>query len=434
MARSIGKPKLRTSVARFLGIEAGEFTAVAWSFVFFFCIMSAYYMLRSVREAMAIVSGVDNIPWLWTGTFTFMLLATLVFGWITSRYLRRQFLPWVFYFFIANVLTLYVAFKAAEIGTLDIVWISRIFFVWISVFNLFIVSVFWSFMADIYSKEQSRRVFGLISAGGSIGAMLGPLVTGVLVMQIGFENLLLISAILLTLAVVCVHRLRNWTRQSVPAERDSQPIGGSAWAGLQIVATTRYFAAIAVAMVCANFLGGVLYIYMARLVSETFASTDKHTQVFAFIDALTNMGSFVFQLLLVRHSVRKLGIGTTLALLPIASIVGFALLALNPVFIVMAGLQVLRRSVTFGFTKPASDMLYAVVSKEAKYKAKNFIDTVIYRGGDLFTAWTIKFLGFGISAISLLCIPIAILWTVLSFWIGKEYRRRDYAISIGGTP
>jgi AAA family ATP:ADP antiporter len=277
-------------------------------------------------------------------------------------------------------------------------------------------------------------VFGLISAGGSIGAMLGPLVTGVLVMQIGFENLLLISAILLTLAVVCVHRLRNWTRQSVPAERDSQPIGGSAWAGLQIVATTRYFAAIAVAMVCANFLGGVLYIYMARLVSETFASTDKHTQVFAFIDALTNMGSFVFQLLLVRHSVRKLGIGTTLALLPIASIVGFALLALNPVFIVMAGLQVLRRSVTFGFTKPASDMLYAVVSKEAKYKAKNFIDTVIYRGGDLFTAWTIKFLGFGISAISLLCIPIAILWTVLSFWIGKEYRRRDYAISIGGTP
>jgi AAA family ATP:ADP antiporter len=437
MARSIGKPTALTAVARFLGIEPGEFAAVAWSFVYFFCLMAAYYMLRSVRESMAIVSGVDNIPWLFTGTFFFMLLATPVFGWITSRYLRRQFLPWVSYFFIANILLLYVAFKAADAGLLDIVWISRIFFVWLSVFNLFIVSVFWSFMADIYSKEQSRRLFGLISAGGSTGALLGPLVTSVLVVPIGFENLLPLSALLLILGVFCVHRLRHWTRadaSSDPAQAN-EPIGGGAWAGMQLVFSTKYFAVIAVVMVCGNFLGAALYMYMARLVSEAYASTDKQTQVFALIDTLTNVGSFIGQLLLVKHAVRRLGIGMTLAFLPIASIVGFALLAFNPVFIVIAGLQVVRRSLTFGFTKPASDMLYGVVSKEAKYKAKNFIETAVYRGGDLFSTWTIKHLGgIGLGGISMVCIPIAILWTVLSFWIGNEYRRRDYAITVKGHP
>jgi AAA family ATP:ADP antiporter len=171
---------------------------------------------------------------------------------------------------------------------------------------------------------------------------------------------------------------------------------------------------------------------MAQVVSDTFASTDKQTQVFALIDALTNALSLVGQLLLVNHSVRRLGIGPTLALLPVASIIGFALLAINPVFIVIAGLQVARRSLTFGFAKPTSDMLYSVVSKEAKYKAKNFIDTAIYRGGDLFSAWTVKLLGgIGISGISLICIPIAVLWTGLSLWIGREYNRRDQALSAG---
>lgn len=439
MARTLGQSSMFTSVAHFLGIERDELKAVAWSFVYFFCLMAAYYMLRSVREAMAIVSGVENIPWLFTGTFFLMILATPVFGWITSRFPRRQFLPWVYYFFIANILLFFAAFNTERLELFGPVWISRVFFVWLSVFNLFIVSVFWSFMADIYSKEQSRRLFGVISAGGNTGALLGPLVTSALVIPIGFENLLPLSALLLLFAVYCVHRLRQWgNRAASPSApvtaQDVELIGGSAWAGARLVMTTPYFAVIAIAMVCANFLGGVLYMYMAQLVSDAFDTTDKQTQVFALIDAMTNALSFVGQLLLVKHSVRYLGIGPTLALLPIVSVIGFALLALNPVFIVMAALQVLRRSLTFGFAKPASDMLYAVVSKEAKYKAKNFIDTAIYRGGDLFSTWTIKFLmGFGLSGISLICIPIAVLWTGLSLWIGREYRRRDNTISSGGS-
>ncbi len=438
MARTIGQSAPLTAFSRFLGIEAGELPAVAWSFVYFFCLMSAYYMLRSVREAMAIVSGVENIPWLFTGTFFLMLLATPVFGWVTSRFPRRQFLPWVLYFFAANILLFFAAFTAAKYNVFGPLWISRLFFVWLSVFNLFIVSVFWSFMADIYSKDQSQRLFGVISAGGSTGALLGPLMTSVLVIPIGFENLLPLSALLLLFAVYCVHRLRAWENRTASAKASIQApesapagelIGGSAWAGLGLTINTPFFSVIAIAMVCANFLGGALYMYMAQLVGDAYESTDKQTQVFALMDAMTNALSFIGQLLLVKQSVRHLGMGPTLALLPLASIIGFALLAINPVFIVMAVLQVLRRSLTFGFAKPASDMLYSVVSKEAKYKAKNFIDTTVYRGGDVFATWSIKYLmAFGITGVSLICIPIAVIWTALSLWIGREYRRRYWAV------
>jgi len=423
---------------RVLGIEADELVAVAWSFIYFFCILSAYYMLRSVRDAMAIVSGVQNIPWLFTGTFVLMLLATPVFGWITSKYPRRTFLPWIYYFFVANILVFYAVFTYAHNSDVSEVWIGRVFFIWLSVFNLFVVSVFWSFMADIYSRTQSRRLFGVITAGGSAGALIGPIVTSIVVVQIGFRNMLPLSAILLLFAVFCVYRLRGWVRQQqshsgnevMDAVADKKAMGGSAWAGVKFVVTQRYFSAIAVALVCATFLGGATYMYMAEMVSATFEGTDRQTQVFAIMDALINAMSFIGQLLIVKHSVRRLGIGGTLALLPIVSIVGFALLAINPVFLIIAGLQVLRRSITFGLTKPTSDMLYSVVSPEEKYKAKNFIETAIYRGGDVISTWTIRFIsGIGLSGIALVCVPIAIIWAWLAFWIGGEYNRRDEASS-----
>ncbi|MEX2496744.1 MAG: MFS transporter [Woeseia sp.] len=416
---------------RVLGIEPREFVAVAWSFVYFFCLLSAYYMLRSVRDAMAIVSGTENIPWLFTGTFTVMLLATPVFGWIASRYPRRIFLPWVYYFFILNILLFFAAFIGFTDNEAIVIWVARSFFVWLSVFNLFVVAVFWSFMADIYTREQSRRLFGVISAGGSTGAFLGPALTSVLVVPLGFESLLLLSALLLGFAVYCVHRLRKWSlhrEKSDPLHKREPggPLGGSALAGIRMVFTTPYFAAIATSLILANFLGVAIYMYMAELVSVTFADTDRQTQVLAIIDALTNVLSFIGQLLLVKIAVQRLGIGITLAILPLVSIVGFALLAFNPVFIVMAAFQVVRRSVTFGLTKPTSDMLYSVVSREAKYKAKNFIDTAVYRGGDLVSAWTIRALSaIGLSGVSLVCLPLAIIWSLLALWIGRDYRRRE---------
>ena len=416
---------------RWLGIQPRELPAAAWSFVYFFCLLSAYYMLRSVRESMAIVSGVENIPWLYTGTFVVMLPATAAFGWIASRYPRRSFLPWVYYFFISNVLLFYAAFHGAAAGGMDAAWVARAFFVWLSVFNLFVVSVFWCFMADIYNQEQGRRLFGVISAGGSAGAFLGPLITSAIVIPIGFANLLLVSAGLLAFAVYCVHRLRRWARSQAPATAagamESLPaLGGSALAGFRLVATTPYLFAIAAAMVLSNFLGVAMYMYMAQLVGAAYPDTDQQTRVFALIDASSNALSFIGQLIVVKLAVQRLGIGITLAILPLVSIIGFAMLASNPVFMVIAVFQVLRRGLMYGLSKPASDMLYSVVSREAKYKAKNFVETAVWRGGDLLASWTGRALaGIGLAGVALVCVPLAAIWGAIALWIGRDYRRRD---------
>ena len=420
-------------LGRYLGIRADEVRAVAWSFAYFFCILSAYYLLRPVRDAMAIVGGVPNIAWLFTGTFTVMVIAAPIFGWTASRFPRKQFLPWVYYFFILNILIFYGLFAFTEHKEINQIWIGRAFFVWLSVFNMFVVTVFWSFMADIWSREQSRRLFGIITAGGSTGAFLGPIMTAKLVVPLGFKNLLPLSALLLLAGVYCIYQLRQWVRGrddavTTDTVASNKPIGGSALEGMRLVFAKPYYSAIALMLILANFVGVAAYTYMAELVSTTFDNTDRQTQVFAWIDAAINALSFIGQLLLVKHSVNKLGVGMTLTLLPVASAIGFALIALHPAFAVMAVFQVARRSLTFGFAKPTSDMLYAIVSAEEKYKAKNFIETAVYRFGDLVAVWSIKFLGgIGITGIALICIPIAIVWSATTLWIGREYNRLDKA-------
>ncbi len=419
-------------IARALGIRRDEFAAVAWSFAYFFCLLAAYYMLRSVREAMAIVGGTRNIPWLFTGTFVVMILATPVFGWVASRFPRKNFLPWIYYFFIANILILFAAFSYVDAKDLNKVWIARSFFIWLSVFNLFVVSVFWSFMADIYTKEQCRRLFGVITAGGSAGALLGGIVTSIIVVPIGFKNLLPLSALLLLFAVYCIYRLRRWTSQhEIGAQREAVesdvPLGGSPLAGIHRVFTSPYFRTIAFALLLANFLGGVMYMSMASMVADSFPDTDKQTQVFALLNTLTNAFSLLGQLLVVRFSVQRFGVGTTLSVLPVIAMIGFAALAMNPTFVVLAALQILMRSIGFGLTKPTTDMLYAVVSPEARYKAKNFIDTTVYRGADLVSAWCIRLMntvGMGLAGVSMVCVPLAAIWVTLAFWIGRQYNHR----------
>ena len=424
------KPE-RSLLHRVLGLERHEYYAVAWSFVYFFCVLSAYYMLRSVRETMAVEGGVQNVPWLFSSTFVVMLAVTPVFGWVASHYPRRQFLPWVYYFFVINILLFWAGFSYAINNGLSFVWLGRAFFVWLSVFNLFVVSVFWSFMADIYTREQSRRLFGVISAGGSAGALLGPLATGSLVVPIGFQNLLPISASLLLFGVYCINRLRNWVESEHRGELDSTmasaaPLGGTLLGGVTLVTRSKYLSAIGLASIIASLLGTALYMFMTELVGEAFASTDERTRTFAFIDAATNTMAMLVQLLIVKRAVWRFGVGVTLSLLPIISIIGFTLVAMNPSFLVVAAVQAIRRAVGFGLSKPTNDMLYSVVTPEEKYKSKNFIDTAVYRGGDLIGTWTVRALwGLGFAGISIVLLPFAALWVAIALWLGKAYRSYD---------
>jgi len=422
---------------RILGLKAGEQVAVGWSFVYFFCVLSAYYMLRPVRETMAVESGVGYIPLLFSSTFVVMLLVAPVFGWVASRFPRKRFLPWVYLFFIVNILLFYGGFTYAMETDQSFVWLGRVFFVWISVFNLFVVSVFWSFMADIYSHEQGRRLFGVISAGGSAGALIGPIATSALVVPIGFQNLLPVSAALLLFAVYCITRLRHWVETEHVQELNitaasSQPLGGTALGGLKAVSRSRYLLAISMGSVIASLMGTALYMFMTQLVGAEIAGADERTRLFGYIDGATNGLALVGQLLLVNRSVRRFGVGATLAILPVVSLAGFAILAISPALIAVAILQAVRRGIGFGFAKPTNDMLYSVVTPEEKYKAKNFIDTAVYRGGDLIGTWSVKFVwALGISGISLLMLPLALAWLVIAVWLGRDYQRRD-RLGIGG--
>lgn len=423
-------------IAKLLGVKPVEFTAAAWSFIYFFCVLASYYMLRPVREAMAVQSGPETIPYLFVGTFVTMLIATPIFGWVASRYARKQFLPWVYYFFILNILMFWGAFTYALNQELNYVWLSRVFFVWISIFNLFVVSVFWSFMADLYSREQARRLFGIISAGGSIGALLGGIATTALVVPIGFQNLMPISAALLLLAVLCIRQLRHWVQRQDQEEitttvTSGKPLGGSPVAGVSHVFQSKYFMAIAAKSVFASLLGTALYMFTADLVQDQITNADQRTQFFSTINVATNALALVGQLLVVKHVVARFGIGITLSILPIVSIIGFAVLAIEPTLAIVAVLTVARRALGFAFSKPTSDMLYSVVTPEDKYKVKNFIDTVIYRTGDVIGTWTVRFLvaGLGLAGTSVVMVPFAAMWAGVAIWLGRDYRQRAKAMS-----
>ncbi len=437
----------QTVMQRVFGLEKHEYFAFAWSFAYFFCVLSSYYILRPVRDSMAVGSGPNTIPWLFVATFITMIIATPIFGWVASRYPRRRFLPWVYLFFIGNILIFWLVFSIAidnapEIdGTPNHVWLGRVFFVWLSVFNLFVVSVFWSFMADIYTREQGRRLFGMITAGGSLGAVIGSAATSLLVVKIGFQNLLPIAAALLLIAIVCITQLRNWVEQTHPGDTtetaaSKKPLGGNPFSGITHVFSSKYFSAIVIISIIASLLGTALYMFMAEMVAQEIPDTDKQTQFFSNINNATSLLALILQLLVVKHVVRKFGIGVSMSILPIASIAGFIVVAIDPSLAIVGLITVLRRALGFGFSKPTTDMLYSVVTPEDKYKTKNFIDTAVYRLGDVVGTMAIKafmLIGISMTAISVVMLPFAAIWAFVAVWLGRAYRKRAKQAKLSET-
>ena len=428
-------------IERVFGPKRHEYAAVAWSFAYFFCVLSSYYIIRPVREEMAIGGGPNTIPLLFIGTFVTMMFATSIFGWVASRYSRRVFLPWVYLFFISNILIFGFVFSEARDSGADYVWLGRVFFVWLSVFNLFVVSVFWSFMADIYTREQGRRLFGLITSGGSIGALIGGLITSSLSTTIGFQNLLPLSAALLLFAIICIGRLKDWVHHEHEDDIEQtveshKPLGGNPFAGITHLFSSKYFLAIALMSLVASLLGTALYMFRAELISEAIADADARIRFFSNMNNAANTLALIAQMFLVKQVVTRFGIGRSLFLFPLASIIGFAVLALEPTLMAVAILDVVRRGLGFGFAKPATDMLYSVVTPEEKYKTKNAIDTAIYRGGDVVGTWTIRLMsiiGLSIAGIAIAMVPFAVVSAIVALWLGRDYKRKAKALKLSGV-
>jgi AAA family ATP:ADP antiporter len=413
---------------RLVNVRPGEGAALSWAFLYFFCLLCSYYIVRPMRDEMGIAGGVDNLQWLFTGTFLAMLAVVPLFGWVSSRFERRRFLPAVYVFFILNLLLFYVLFRSGVTHA----WVARAFFIWTSVFNLFVVSVFWSFMADIFSNAQARRLFGFIAAGGTAGAICGPLLTTALALPLGPANLLPVSAGLLGVALICVHRLGAW--RSMVGERDAaqsengRAIGGRALAGVQLVLRSPYLLGICLLMLLLTTLATFLYFQQAQIVRDSFSEPAQRTAVFAAMDLAVNVLTLVFQVLLTGRLVQWLGLGWTLALIPLLLAAGFLALGLSPVLAVLVVVQVLRRAGNYAIMRPAREMLYVVLGREEKYKAKNFIDTVVYRGGDALSAWAytgLTALGLSLAATAFVAVPLALLWAGIAYRLGQAQTRRS---------
>jgi AAA family ATP:ADP antiporter len=408
--------------------------ALLWSFAYFFFLLAAYYVLRPVRDEMGIAGGVRNLPWLFTATFVVMLAVVPVFGAMVARIPRRRFIPLVYHFFVANILIfwLLLTFKIAMTDT------AKVFFVWISVFNLFAVSVFWSFMSDLFASEQGKRLFGFIAAGGSAGALLGPTIAVWLAEPIGRANLLLIAALLLEFAVLCAMRLES-AAQTLKAETPSSEaaapreaaLGGSWIAGLMMVARSPYLAGIALWVALLSLAGTFLYFQQASIVSALTDDPNKRTAIFAQIDLAVSLLTITVQFLATGKLIRRFGAGPAAAFLPLVFAGGFLMLALTPMLWVVIAFQAMQRAANFAISNPAREVLFTVVSREEKYKAKYVIDNVVFRGGDAASGWlfhALRSLGMELNAISLATVPVALGWLALALTLGRAHEKRTAEI------
>jgi AAA family ATP:ADP antiporter len=446
-----------------LTLKQGEAAALMWAFLYFFSLLCGYYIIRPMRDEMGIAGGVDKLQWLFSGTFAAMLAAVPLFGWLTRRYAPRQFLIFVYAFFISNLLVFFVLFKSA----LTDVHVARIFFIWSSVFNLFIVSVFWSFMTDIFNADQAKRLFGIIAAGGTAGALTGPALTAVLVVHTGPTNLLLVSALFLTVAALCVQRLVAWRHargkagvdsfgagrgnahdpgkvdRSIDSGNDSvtdsikdagkdAAVGGGVLAGIRLVFTSTYLSGICLMIFLFSSLATFLYFQQAHIIRDRFDDPALRTALFAGIDFAVNALTLILQLFLTGRIIDRLGLGRALALIPVLLGAGFMVMGFAPLLGVLVVVQVLRRAGNYAITRPGREMLYVVLTKEEKYKAKNFIDTVVYRGGDALSAWlyaALQGIGLTLSAIAFVAVPMACLWAWVSYRLG--HRQAELAADEG---
>jgi ATP:ADP antiporter, AAA family len=428
---SSGRPSFaHAALNRIVRIDRSEVAASLWSFAGFFFLLCGYYVLRPLRDEMGVQGGVENLPWLFSATFAAMLGVAPLFGWAAARLPRRRLVPWTYLFFIANVLVFYALFALGVAPPA----VARAFFVWVSVFNLFVVSLFWSLMADLFRPEQAARLFGFVSAGGSCGALAGPTLTALLAAPFGTANLLLVSCGFLGLALLGIIALIRGAAAGAPAgpvrgpAEPSDSIGGTTWSGIAEIPRSPYLLGIVAYVLLYTVLFGFAYLELARMVSATYRDPAQRTALFAQMDLAVNVITLLGQLLVVAKFVEKLGVGAALALLPALGLAGFAAIGFTPVLAVLIAFQILRRAADYAVARPAREMLFTVLTREAKYKSKNFIDTVVFRSGDAASGWVytaLMSLGLGLAGLAAAAIPGVMLWLALGLWLGRQYARKS---------
>ncbi|HJS21601.1 MAG TPA: MFS transporter [Steroidobacteraceae bacterium] len=415
--------RLLQRVAR---VEADEARPVAVAFLLFFCVLCGYFMLRPVRETIGTVLGEGEVENLFAMTFFASVAVIPLYGFACARLPRAVVLASVYAIFGVSLLVLAGLMNADP----DNVYAARFFYVWISVFNLFVVSVFWTLMVDRSTSQQAKRLFGVIAAGGTIGGLVAPLATDALIEPIGRTGVLIVSASLFGAAILCqVILLRLWRQSDAGADQAAQtrPMGGNPFAGITKVIRSPYLLGFCGFVLLLSAATTFLYFEQLRLVTEAFPDEDDRTQVFARIDFVVQALTLITQLLFTSRIATRLGVAVLLASVPIAMVGGFLTLAVVSNFWVLAVVMVVRRAGEYALTRPGREILFTSVDTETKYKAKNLIDVVVYRGGDALSAWLRKGLkasGMSFSAIALVGAGIALAWALIGLWLARRHESR----------
>jgi len=421
---------LSATLVRRLGVainaERHELSPALAGFALFFCLFSGYFMLRPIRESMGIMAGIENLQWLFTATFVVMLVAVPLFAWLSSRVPRIHFVDWVYGFFCLNLLAFAGLFQLSD----DNVWLARVFYVWISVYNLFVVSVAWSLMADVFDGHQAKRLFAFIAAGASVGGLVGPAMSALLVGVVGESGLMLLAGVLLGIALALKAPLMRWREVggagrpgAALTESTRKPVTGNPFSGLTRVLQSPYLLAIAGFVVLLATVTTFLYFEQARLVAERFPDRESQIRVFGIIDVIVQAGALLSQLFITGRIAQKLGVRMLLAIVPILVCVGFIGLALAPTFAMLAGLMIVRRIGEYAFVRPGREMLFAPLDAESKYKAKGFIDTVVYRAGDAISGWVksgLDMLSQGAVLVAIVGALCALVWGALGWYLGRQ--------------
>lgn len=409
---------------RFVDVREKEAGAVLWSFVYFFTLMCGYSILKPLRDEMGTAGGVKGIPWLFTATFVVMLAAVPAFSALVSRWPRRTVVPFVYRFFLLNLLGFYALLKWG-VGRETV---ARAFFVWVSVYNLFVVSIFWSFMADVFASEQGKRLFGFIAAGGTAGMLVGPLLAALLAKPLGPMNLMLLTAALLELSAQCVRRLSRWAHdvqhQSPAAEA---PVGGGMFAGLKLLFTSPFLLAMGLQTVLYTLTSTFLYFQQAKIVDAVATGAAERTAAFASIELWVQVATLLLQAFVTGRLMSRLGLGVAMAVSPVLTGLGFLLLAAVPGMWLLVGFKSLRSAAHYSLERPSREVLFTSVGREERYKTKSFIDTVVYRGSDSVSSWLyagLAGLGLGLTTLALSAVPVAGLWLAVSLYLARRQRSR----------
>ncbi len=414
---------LHRLLSRIIDVRAGEVPALAWSWLYIFSLLSSYYIMRPIRDQMGVAGGVNNLQWLFTGTLIGMVLLNLPFSYLVKTFPREKFIAISYRFFSANILLFALALYVATPE--QTIWVGRIFFIWTSIFNLFVISIFWQMIVDVFTSEQGKRLFGFIAAGATLGAIAGSAFTVSTVEHMAPAYLMIGAALMLEVAVFCVRRLSRLSAalSERPRAEPEQPIGGTLLGGIRDALSSSYLLNVSLFLLLYAVTSTFLYFQQAAVVSHAFANRAAQTQFFASVDLGVNVLTLAVQLFLTGRILKRFGVGTTLSLLPLFSVIGFGALALLPTLSAVVAFQLIRRAGNFAVARPTREVLFTVLPREDRYKAKSFIDTVVYRLGDQIGAWSFALLtalGLGLMQVSVVAAVLSAVWLANSWWLGRR--------------